>query len=202
MANGGCVCCGRINATFAAVRAPDGLPTRTNVCGLCARHQGNLESDFKKRNDVHIEMWREDLREREEELETIITDLRQELLDRPVQSVNVHIDQPILDEAREGAQRAFRSRDSAFVALTRLHMLHFEATADKCRCGRKADDCDERRVLDGSKALRAWEKRQSDARRRGDWSLLPRDHPGVVDARWDPDEEDLKLYEELRDSDL
>lgn len=205
----GCTCCGRINAIFGQVRAPDGLPSRALVCGLCSRHQGNHETDLKRRNVCHIEMYQEDLLEQEERLteqrltevaarEETISELRQELEERPVQVVYENVDKQVLDNALSEQNRAFRSRDRVLRDMTMLHLLHFELDSGKCRCGKPADDCEERVILDGSRALRAWERHQHEARRRGDPHSLPMGHPGIVDARWDPDEED-DLYDEFDD---
>jgi hypothetical protein len=205
----GCPCCGRTNAIYSQVRAPDGLPSRAVVCGLCSRHQGSHEIDLKRRSEMHIEMWREDLAEQEERLtdqrlretaglELTIAELRQELEERPVQVVYENVDKQTLDDAISETNRAFRSRDRVLRDMTTLHLKHFETGSGRCRCGKPADDCDERVILDGSRALRAWERRHTEYRRRGEPHSLPHGHPGVVDARWDPDT-DRDLYDEFED---
>lgn len=107
-----------------------------------------------------------------------------------------NVDAHVLRAAQEEAERAFRSRDAVMRAMTLLHLRHFETGSGRCRCGRQADDCEERVILDGSRALRAWERRHTEWRRRGEPHDLPSGHPGVVDARWDPDEDDRRLFDD------
>jgi hypothetical protein len=146
-------------------------------------------------------MWREDKRETVDNatkqtqrkvagLEETIRQLRSELEERPVQVVFKNLDQEDVDAAHEAARRAYRSRDRAFLDLTRVHMLHFETAAARCRCGKSLEQCEEATIVDTSTALRGWERNHNERRRRGDPHLLPQGHPGVVDARWDPDDDD------------
>ncbi|MCU1635774.1 MAG: hypothetical protein JWQ68_1013 [Cryobacterium sp.] len=120
---------------------------------------------------MHIEMWREDLTEQQEErltdqrlreiasLELTIAELRQELDERPIQVVYENVDKQTLDDAISETNRAFRSRDRVLRDMTTLHLKHFETESGRCGCGKPADGCDERVILDGSRALRAWERR-------------------------------------------
>ena len=108
-----------------------------------------------------------------------------------------NVDQPYLDQSRESRERAFRSRNRVLRDMTNLHLLHYEVAGGRCRCNRPADDCPERMILDDSKALHAWERRQTELRKRGEPHLLPVGHPGVVDARWHLDDELATRYREL-----
>lgn len=206
----GCPCCGRTNAHYVPVRAPDGLPSRPVVCGLCAKHQGSNGYDLKRRDHTHIDMWREDLRDREQaltdaheqvvgKLQAQITRLEGKLEERPIQTVEVHVDKAELDEAWRQRDRAFRSRDRVMTDMTLLHLLHFETSSGKCRCGLQASRCEEMTILDGSRALNAWERWQTERRRRQEHHQLPSGHPGVVDARWDPDDATADAYRDFHE---
>jgi hypothetical protein len=182
------------------------------VCGICSRHQGQLQMDLKRRIRDHIDLWREALADSVQELqgahaaevdrlESTINGLRSQLSDeiakRPLQVVNHYVGQDLIDEALENRARAYHSRDQAFRDMTLLHMLHFEvAPSGKCRCGKLIDDCEEAGILESSRALRGWERKHAERRRRGEPNLLPDGHPGIVDARWDPDDDSVAEFED------
>lgn len=168
-----------------------------------------MEVDLKKRIREHTDLWEYALEARTEELneahaaelaqrDAVIAELKAnleaEIEERPVQVVNQYVGQEKIDEALANRDRAYRSRDSAFFDLTRLHMLHFEQSAGRCRCGKPIDDCEEAAILDGSKALRGWEREQTRRRKLDLDHHLPRNHPGVVDARWDPDDDSVTEF--------
>lgn len=113
---------------------------------------------------------------------------QEELDQRPVRVVAENLDQDAVNTAHQRADAARRSRDWAYVDLARLHMLHFETSSGKCRCGKAWERCEEAVILDQSKPLRRWERAEHERRRAGDVHMLPPGHPGVVDARWDPDD--------------
>lgn len=209
----GCRCCGRANALFGPQREFNGLPSASIVCDLCARHLGSHSRKSARRDRDHKAMWAEDLRETVErleeqgdqvvaELETKVSELETELEERPYRIVYKNLDQEEVVEAHNAAERAYRSRDRAFVALTRVHLLHFETSDGHCRCGRRWDQCEEAAIVDTFRALRHWERHHHERRRQGQRHHLPQGHPGIVDARWDPDdanvEDDFDEYERPR----
>lgn len=201
-----CRCCETPDAIYGPARAPDGLPTAAIVCGLCSKHQGSHEFDLKKKDRVHKEMWAESKREALEDLtetydaklaakDAEIERLEHELASRPIQVVTENLDLAVVAEAHGKAQSAYRSRDSAFRQLTRVHMLHHETRAGFCRCGKPIDDCEIAALVEGSRALRTWEWVNAERRRKGQVHSLPRDHPGIVDARWDPEHDEIREFD-------
>lgn len=200
LGSGPCRCCGLTDALFGPRRSFNNLPTAAIVCDLCAHHQGSHEADQSRRSRGHLEMWREhelhaieQLTECHQDavaaLEGRLRAAQEELERRPVRVVNQNLDQEEVNAAHEAEEAAYRSRDWAYVDLARLHMLHFEASGGKCRCGKAWERCQEGAILDLSKSLRRWERAQADRQRRGDVHMLPQGHPGIVDARWDPDDD-------------
>lgn len=202
-----CRCCGLETALFGPPRMFNGLPAAAIVCDLCARHQGSHQSELRKRDRDHVEMWREDKREavtalveRHERtvagLQETIRELQTTLDERPVQVVYQNLDQEEVDQAHQHARRAYRSRDRAFLDLTRIHLLHFELSAGRCRCGKPLDRCEEAAIVDTAKALRGREHHHAERRRQGKPHLLPHGHPGIVDARWDPDDDTAAEFDD------
>lgn len=196
-----CRCCERPKAAYAERKVPHDLPAAQIVCDLCARHQGSHPSEQQRRDRLHIEMWQEEMREaleaRDEKHSTEIArchermdELNQELSERPIQVVETNLDAEHIQQVETEADRAFRSRDQAYIRLARLHMLHYDVDGEKCRCGAGIDSCPVAAVVDTFRGLHFWERRQADRRRSNRDHLLPKGHPGVIDARWDPDEDD------------
>ena len=102
--------------------------------------------------------------------------------------VKQNLDLETVQAAKAESERAFRSRDHAFLMLSRIHLLHHEVTGCRCRCGLTWERREIAAIVDSSKALKNWEHKQSERRRLGRDHVLPPNHPGVVDARWDPNE--------------
>jgi hypothetical protein len=91
-----------------------------------------------------------------------------------------------LEEAREEADRAFRSRENAWQALCMVRLLHREGQPGQCRCGLRLDRCKTAQIVDHYPALEKWEKEQVLRLRRGLSHNLPEGHPAVLDRRWEP----------------
>jgi hypothetical protein len=115
-----------------------------------------------------------------------IAELEQELHDRPTQTVDRWVDLDQLDEARERADRAYRSREHAWQALCMVRLLHREAQAGKCRCGQRLDRCEIAQIVDRHPGLAKWEKDQVRRLRTGETHALPEGHPAVLDRNWQP----------------
>ena len=207
-----CKCCHLEDALFGPPRSFNGLPVAQIACDLCAKHQGSHVEDFKKREKMHCEMWAESKREALEDLgndyevklsnlKDEIAGLKQELDERPVQVVTENLDAGVVAEAHEDARGAYRSRDTAFRRMTQVHMLHHESRAGYCRCGREIDDCEVAALVEGFRALKTWEWVNSERRRKRQVHSLPKDHPGIVDARWDPDSDEIREFDYYEESD-
>jgi hypothetical protein len=142
---------------------------------------------------VHAELWRELDRSRQHErdareaqLRNRIAELEQELHDRPKQIVERYVDRDELKEAREEADRAFRSRDNAWQALCMVRLTHREGQPGQCRCGLRLDRCKMAQIVDHYPGLEKWEKEQVSRKRRGLAHALPEGHPALLDPRWEP----------------
>lgn len=157
-----CPCCQRDNAIPARVKAPDGLPSRAVVCGLCSRHQGSDTIDRKRADTAHIEMWREDLREAvegtTEHFQKMIDEMRAELDGRPVSVRVVNEDLDEMNRLRAEIDRLFRSRNRVVDIMADLHEHHRELSNGKCSCGRKIEHCKEAALFDQCGPLKAWER--------------------------------------------
>ncbi|MFI0352835.1 hypothetical protein [Actinomadura sp. 9N407] len=194
-----CECCKNPNAIFQAPKVPDGLPARsTTLCGVCMRHWGDSPRLVKQRDIDHHGIWQDELEQLKEhhadeveELQAIITDLRnevrrkQELLDsRPTRIVEKNLDQETVDAALADQWRAYRARDWAFIRLCEVHVLHRDVGDGDCKCGKKISRCKEAGVVDGYRQLKTWEERELLRQRQGLSHKLPDDHPGVISHRW------------------
>jgi hypothetical protein len=142
---------------------------------------------------VHAELWRELARSRqlerdarEGQLRNQLAELEQKLRDRPTRTVERWVDLDELEEAREEAERAFRSRDNAWQALCMVRLLHREGQPGQCRCGLRLDRCKIAQVVDHYPGLEKWEKEQVGRLRRGLQHNLPDGHPALLDRRWEP----------------
>jgi hypothetical protein len=142
---------------------------------------------------VHSEFWRELARSRQRDhdatgarLKARIAELEQELRDRPTQTVERWVDRDQLEEAREEADRAFRSRENAWQALCMVRLIHREGQPGQCRCGLRLDRCKVAQIMDHYPALEKWEKEQVRRLRRGLSHNLPDGHPALLDRRWEP----------------
>lgn len=112
--------------------------------------------------------------------------LEQELRDRPERVVDRYVDLDKLQLVQAEAERAFRSREHAWQALTEVRLLHREDDDGHCRCGTRADRCPIAAIADRYPALKAWEDEQVDRLRRGESHALPDGHPAVLDRRGAP----------------
>jgi hypothetical protein len=139
----------------------------------------------------HIELWRSLLNQQQREhgraeaqLRAEIDDLQQELRNRPEKLVERRIGDDEVNAARNEADRAFRSRENAWQALTEIRLIHREADAGQCRCGKRFDRCPEAQIVDRYPALAKWEEEQVWRFRQGLSHALPDDHPAILDRRW------------------
>lgn len=207
-----CKCCQLEDAIFGPQRSFNDLPMALIVCNLCSRHQRSLPADLIKRDREHCEMWAEskryaleDLTERHEKeiarLEAHVETLQEELDNRPVQVVTENLDIEEVQQAHEDAETAYHKREHAFLQLTRIHMLHYEAQVGKCRCGIPTEECDVAWIVDNFRALKNWEHNQTARRRQGRDHMLPANHPGIIDARWDPDDDEVAEFAPYRNWD-
>lgn len=201
-----CRCCELDDAPFGPQRSFNDLPMAAIVCGICSKHQRSLLVDVQKRERDHREMWIESKRYALEvladnhadvvaSLQATIDGLKEELEARPVRVVFENLDAEEVQAAHAAAQSAYRSRDYAYLQLTKIHMHHFEAQVGQCRCGVPIDECEVGAVVDGFRGLKAWERNQTERRRRDQHHMLPRDHPGIIDARWDFDEDEVAEFD-------
>jgi hypothetical protein len=162
---------------------------RQRTCPPCHEHGSNsLEA-----SRVHAELWRTLARSgqlerdaREAQLKSRIAQLEQELRDRPAQTIERWVDLDKLEEAREEADRAFRSRENAWQALCMVRLLHREGQPGQCRCGLRLDRCKTAQIVGHYPALEKWEKEQVLRLRRGLSHNLPEGHPAILDRRWEP----------------
>lgn len=187
-----CACCQRL---WSEVRQLGRIPAQTDTrndgtrCADCGPHAGfALQSDRD-----HLRLWRELLADHDDQhareatgLRERIDALEQQLRDRPERVVDRYVDLGELQLARAEADRAFRSREHAWQALTEIRLLHREDDAGQCRCGTRADKCPVALIVDRYPALRAWEDEQVDRLRRGESHALPDGHPAVLDRRGAP----------------
>lgn len=210
---GPCECCRRQKAILGPVRAPNGLPAANRICAICLRHLGDTTSTARRREAQHAEMWAEDQRDalaaQADQHARVVTrleeqarQLQQTLDDRPERVVVQNLDLQEVRAAQEARDAAFRSRDTAFQALSELRLLHHDTGEGQCRCGKRLDRCDVAAVVDRYPALRAWEEKQAEFLRRGLPHLLPNGHPAVLDRRSPvPDAllDHVEAYEQTRD---
>jgi len=186
-----CACCHRLWGaipTFSRPRERGTSGTANNfVCNECKPHAG-----FQMlMNTEHVKAW-EALTERRSaehaaqvsQLRGEIAQVRQELVNRPEKVVDRYIDAGVLEAAQHEAQRAFRSRESAWQALTEVRLMHREVDDGKCRCGLRMDRCAVAQIVERYPGLRRWEEEQVKRLRRGEPHALPGAHPAVLDRRW------------------
>jgi len=184
-----CSCCLRPwSECFVDVVSSDDRP-RQRTCPSCHEHGPNtLEA-----SRVHAEVWRDLARSRQRErdsreaqLRDRIAELERELNDRPERTVTRWVDLDELEEARDEAQRAFRSRENAWQSLCMVRLLHREGQAGQCRCGLRLDRCKTAEIVDHYPGLVKWEKEQVRRLRAGQSHNLPEGHPAILDRRWEP----------------
>lgn len=212
--SGACTCCHRTNAIFGPTRVPDGLPTSgaPAVCGRCTRHLGDHPTLVKKREKEHFELWAVDASEAAEEaarqqeaavarVQSHVDELQAELQARPVRVVIENPGQEKIDQAYQDRQKAFALRDRAFRVLSAVHLLHHDVGGDECSCGTSLRECSVAQEVDGNHALKGWERKQWERKRDGLPHLLPAGHPGVIDYRWEPDQESAVGAEDFPDAD-
>ena len=186
-----CACChrpwGEIPTYSRPLQRGSSGTANNSVCQECKPHAG-----FQMQmNTEHVKAW-EALAERRSaehaaqvsQLRAEIAKIRQELVSRPEKVVEKYIDAGVLESAQDEAQRAFRSRQSAWQALTEVRLLHREVDDGKCRCGLRMDRCPVAQIVERSPGLRRWEEEQVKRLRRGEPHALPDAHPAVLDPRW------------------
>ena len=188
MASDACSCCGRPwTVCFPEVEPRMQRASRAFVCADCRDHQGmTMRSD-----PAHIELWRSLLNRRqraheraESQLRARIDDLEQQLRDRPEKVVERRMGGEEMDAAKAEAERAFRSRENAWQALTEIRLLHREADSGQCRCRKRLDRCPEAQIVDRYPGLAKWENDQVRRLRQGLSHTLPDNHPAILDRRW------------------
>lgn len=202
-----------MNSPYSASSAP--RPGERDVCSCCLRPWDVCVTDtggfygrdrqqtcppchdhgpfMMAANRAHIDLWQSLARGRqrnhdatEARLERRITELEQEIRDRPTQTVERYVDRDKLEAAREEAERAFRSRENAWQALCMVRLIHREGQPDQCRCGLRLDRCKVAPIVDHYPGLEKWEKEQVHRLRNGLDHNLPEGHPVLLDARWEP----------------
>lgn len=183
-----CSCCRRPWKVCFPESEPRGQrASRPFVCADCREHQGmTLRSDPE-----HIRLWQSLLDQQQREHERVVArlgarieDLERELQDRPEKLVERRIGEDELNTARAEADRAFRSRENAWQALTEIRLIHRESDHGQCRCGKRMDRCPEAQIVDRYPALARWEEEQVRRFRDGLSHGLPVNHPAVLDPRW------------------
>lgn len=197
-----CGCCRSPNAHFARVKAPDGLPARPSLCGICTRHWGDGPAAVKRRDQDHYEQWQHDaellheghraeLARRDEsiaELQATVGELRVELDERPVRVVRENLDQETVDQANDERQRAFAARDSAYRLIAQFRAAHHDTGRGTCKCGMSVEKCEVTELINSDRSYLRWEARQLETiRLHGSYSSkLPRGHPALINPRWSP----------------
>ena len=184
-----CSCCLRPwSECFVDVTRSDDRP-RQRTCPPCHQHGPNMLEASR----VHAELWRELARSRQAErdareaqLRNRIAQLEQELHDRPTRTVDRWVGLDELEEARDEAQRAFRSRDNAWQALCMVRLIHRESQPGQCRCGQRLDRCKTAEIVDHYPGRENWEREQVRRLRNGQSHDLPDGHPALLDRRWEP----------------
>jgi hypothetical protein len=183
-----CSCCLRPWSECVDALRSDGR-NRQRTCPPCHDHGPNMLEASR----VHAELWRTLARSRqmerdvrEAQLKNRIAQLEQELHDRPTRTVERWVDQDQLKEAKEEADRAFRSRENAWQALCLVRLIHREGQPGQCRCGLRLDRCETAKIVDHYPGLEKWEKEQVRRQRDGLTHNLPDGHPALLDRRWQP----------------
>ncbi|HUZ53113.1 MAG TPA: hypothetical protein VMU94_11370, partial [Streptosporangiaceae bacterium] len=138
-----CTCCERPWARIAATGASASAGSQA-TCRDCHDH-GSMAM---QRDRAHIDLWRSlsrfEQRQHDAEVSRLgiqISQMEEELRDRPEKIVERYVGQDEIDEANEEAQRAFRSRENAFRALCEVRLIHREGEPGRCRCGQRLDTC-------------------------------------------------------------
>ncbi len=199
-----CGCCRSSNVYFAQVKAPDGLPAKASLCGICSRHWGDSPTAAKRRDQDHYEQWQHDaevlrdvhrveLARRDEsiaELKGTIAKLEQKLDQRPVRVVRENLDQEAVDQAHQERDRAQAARDAAYGLMAQFRGEHHDTGRGTCKCGVSTEKCEVTKILNSDRSFLRWETRQLDlVRRNGPYfSKLPRGHPALINPRWSPPE--------------
>lgn len=89
-----------------------------------------------------------------------------------------------LEEARERADRAFKSRPRAFRYVIEIRVDHRELDGGRCRCSKRFDQCTIGQLLAGYPGLLGWERDQVERAKQGLDRRLPGNHPSLIDPRW------------------
>jgi hypothetical protein len=184
-----CTCCQRPWDICIADTAEFGGQDRQRTCPACHDHGPAAMAADR----AHIELWRAVVRSRqrdhdakEAQLMSRISELEQKLRDRPEKIVERYVDLQELNEARDEARRAFRSRENAWQALCMVRLLHREGQPAQCRCGLRLDRCETAQIVNHYPGLEKWEKEQIHRLRNGCDHNLPDGHPVILDPRWEP----------------
>jgi hypothetical protein len=187
---GVCDCCKRPWSACVGETTQAPVQRAQSTCPPCYDHG----PDSMPRDRAHIALWRSLAEARADthraeaaRLRARLAELEHELSDRPVQTVDRYVDADELREAKEGAVRAYRSRDYAYQALCMIRLLHREGEPGRCRCGERLDQCPIAEIVAQARGLDRWEKAEFERFRRGERHMLPDNHPGVLDPQhWAP----------------
>lgn len=184
-----CSCCQRPWEACLTDSGPGSAIPSYGTCLPCYEHVAKGGD----RDQVHIDLWRTFARARRRAHDAEVQRLRaqlaqkqRELEKRPEKLVELYVGQDELDEAEAEAQRAFRSREHAWQALSEVWVLHREGDPGRCRCGLRLDRCDVAQIIERYPALNDWVKEQFSRRQRGQVHMLPDGHPAVIDPHWRP----------------
>jgi uncharacterized protein CbrC (UPF0167 family) len=184
-----CNCCQRPWDICVPSAGYKGDHPRRSTCPACYGHGASA----MERDRVHLDLWQSLNRAQQRDhnaevgrLQKRLSELEQELRDRPKEIVERYVDRQELEDARAEADRAFRSREYAWQALCMIQLLHHERKPGRCRCGQRLDRCEIAQIVDRYPGLEKWVKEQYRRLQDGDDHKLPDGHPALIDPHWRP----------------
>lgn len=175
-----CACC-RSEQPFRFTSAADQV-----VCGFCRHHLG--ESKAARRDGDHIALWRAQYTREVEahagdvaaaaasaetgsatidalaaqvgQLTAVASGVFDETLVGGIRDV---LENDLLRRAERRTELVTRRLDQSLAALAEVELLHHDAAAGQCSCGRSVMRCGEYRAVEPQRAgLRDWRLRQRD----------------------------------------
>jgi hypothetical protein len=139
----------------------------------------------------HKDLWRslssQQLREHQQQvarLEANLSELKQELNDRPEKPVVKYIGADELEAANDETSRAFRSRLRSYQTLAEILALHRERTPERCACGQPFGDCKVAQILSQHQAFTDWVDDQVSRLNSHSSCDLPTNFPARFNPRW------------------
>lgn len=130
-------------------------------------------------------------RQARSDIETLQAELAAEKEARPERIIERWVNQGEIDEARDRANGAYRSRDRAWSGLCALRLMHRDTLDGDCACGKKVGKCEEHAIAAQSAGLKSWENEQVERLRDRQSHHLPSQHPVLIDPRllltWEAD---------------